>query len=78
MKYFEKEDVIHLSIRAGSEFDSIELEPNITAELDADGNVIGVEILNASEYIRQGLLASIRSHFPDSNTLSLKQHRGTP
>ena len=48
MRYFEEEDVLHVTIAEGSETASVELNPNITAELDEKGQLIGIEILNAS------------------------------
>lgn len=48
MIYFEEEDILHLRISEGPESNSLELSPNITAELNADGELIGIEILNAS------------------------------
>ena len=50
--YFEKEDVLHLMISDEPESDSIELSPNITAELNDNGELIGIEILNASTFIQ--------------------------
>ena len=51
MTYFEKEDILHLVISDEPESDSIELSPNITAELNETGEFIGIEILNASTFI---------------------------
>lgn len=56
MIYFEKEDILHLVISDDSESDSIELSPNITAELNENGELIGVEILNASTFIQEAVL----------------------
>ena len=42
MTYFEKEDILHLVISDESESDSIELSPNITAELNENGKLIGM------------------------------------
>lgn len=56
MIYFEAEDVLHLAISEEPEADSIELSPNITAELNAAGELIGIEILNASTYLRDSIL----------------------
>ena len=50
--YFEKEDILHLVISDEPESDSIELSPNITAELNENGELIGIEILNASTFIQ--------------------------
>lgn len=46
--YFEEADVLHLRIREGPEASSVEIGPNVTAELDEDGELIGIEILEAS------------------------------
>ncbi|MDE0681903.1 MAG: DUF2283 domain-containing protein [Candidatus Poribacteria bacterium] len=48
MTYFEEEDILHLVISDDPESDSIELSPNITAELNDNGELIGIEILNAN------------------------------
>ena len=52
MTYFEKEDILHLVISDEFESDSLELSPNITAELNDNGELIGIEILNASAFIQ--------------------------
>ena len=52
MTYFEKEDILHLVISDEPESDSIELSPNITAELNENGELIRIEILNASILFR--------------------------
>ena len=58
MVYFEKEDILHLAISEELESNSLELSPNITAELNSDGELIGIEILNASTFIRESILES--------------------
>ena len=58
MAYFEEEDILHLTISEEPESDSLELSPNITAELNSDGELIGIEILNASTFIRDSILES--------------------
>ncbi len=50
IRYFEQEDVLHLLIAEGPESGSVELSPNITVELNDKNEIIGVEILNASEF----------------------------
>ena len=52
MIYFEKEDILHLAISEEEETNSIELSPNITAELNEKGELIGIEILHASTFVR--------------------------
>ncbi len=59
--YFEKEDILHLLIADGPEIRSLELSPNITVELGAEDELIGVEILNASGFLRDAVLESIQA-----------------
>ena len=61
MMYFEKEDILHLSISDEPEADSVELSPNITAELDDKGELIGIEILQASTFVRDSILESVQA-----------------
>jgi len=60
MTYFQEDDVLHLSISEGPEVGRVEISPNITAELNAQGDLIGIEILNASTFIRDSLLESVQ------------------
>ena len=50
MTYFEKDDVLHLSISSEKEAGSVEIAPNVTVELNDKGELIGVEILEASRF----------------------------
>jgi uncharacterized protein YuzE len=61
LAYFENEDVLHLAISDEPESGSIELSPNITAELNDKGELIGIEILNASAFIRDSILESVQA-----------------
>lgn len=61
LTYFEKEDILHLAISDEPESGSIELNPNITAELNGKGELIGIEILNASVFIRDSILESVQA-----------------
>ena len=60
MSYFEKEDILHLTISDAVEAGSVEVSPNITAELDAQGALIGIEILEASTFIRDAILDTVQ------------------
>ena len=60
MAYFEQEDILHLAITDEPERDSMELSPNITAELNDEGELIGIEILNASAFIGDSVLESMQ------------------
>jgi len=61
MDYFEDEDILHLVISDKEESNSVELSPNITAELDKNGELIGIEILEASSFIRDSILESAQA-----------------
>lgn len=60
MNYFKEEDILHLLISQEPEAGSVEISPNVTAELNAAGELIGVEILNASTYIRDFIVESVQ------------------
>ena len=56
LSYFEHEDILHLVVAEGEEEHSVELSPNVTAELNAAGDLIGIEILEASTFLRDAIL----------------------
>ncbi|MBI4652105.1 DUF2283 domain-containing protein [Candidatus Desantisbacteria bacterium] len=58
MAYFKDEDILHVVISDEKEVSSIELNPNITAEINEKGELIGIEILKASSFIRDSILES--------------------
>ena len=60
MAYFEAEDILHLTVASGPEVQSVELSPDITVEMDAQGQILGVEILNASQFLRDSIMDSIQ------------------
>mgnify|MGYP001801894253 CR=1 FL=1 len=59
MNYFKQEDILHLLISEEPEASSVEVGLNVTAELNQEGELIRVEILNASTYIRDSILESV-------------------
>lgn len=61
MTYFKDEDILHLVISEENEASSVELSPNITAELNKDGEIIGIEILEASSFIRDSILEAAQA-----------------
>jgi uncharacterized protein YuzE len=61
MTYFESNDILHVCISDEGEASSVELTPNITAELNEVGELIGIEILDASSYIRDVILESVQA-----------------
>ena len=61
IRYFEQQDVLHLVITDEPERRSVELSPNITVELNDRNEMIGVEILNASDFLRDTVLDSVQA-----------------
>ncbi len=61
IRYFEQEDILHLVISEEPESRSLELSPDITVELNDQNELIGVEILNASKFLRDAVLESIQA-----------------
>ena len=53
LSYFEQEDILHLAISEEDEASSLELSPNVTAELNERGELIGIEILNARTFVQE-------------------------
>jgi uncharacterized protein YuzE len=60
LTYFETEDVLHILLSDEKEAGSVELSPNITVELNEAGEMIGVEILEASEFLKNTVLESMQ------------------
>jgi uncharacterized protein YuzE len=73
MTYFEENDVLHLLISEEDEAGSVELSPNITAELNDKGDLIGLEILNASTYVRDSILETAQA-----KVLSISSSQNSP
>jgi uncharacterized protein YuzE len=61
IRYFEQQDVLHLVITDEPESRSVELSSNITVELNDRNEMIGVEILNASDFLRDTVLDSLQA-----------------
>lgn len=52
VNYDAQSDVLYLGAKPGIEEEQIEIAPGISAELDASGKVIGIEVLNASRVFK--------------------------
>ncbi len=72
MTYFKDEDVLHLAVSDAKEAGSVELSPNVTAELNDKGELIGIEILEASSFIRDSILEAAQARMLD---LSLSHNK---
>ncbi len=47
----EKEDILYLA-KEGMEHEVVEISPGVNAELDEKGNLIGIELFNASTLLK--------------------------
>ena len=61
ISYFSEVDVLHLVISEEEEATSIELSSNITAELNERGELIGIEIMDASTFLRDAVLEGVQA-----------------
>jgi uncharacterized protein YuzE len=61
LAYFSEEDVLHLVISEEAEANSVEVSPNITAELNDKGELIGIEILHASAFLRDSVMEGVQA-----------------
>lgn len=50
--YDKQNDVLYFGVRKGVEEEFSEIAPGVAVELDKKGNVIGIEVLNASKVLK--------------------------
>ena len=51
VSYDDKEDILYLA-KEGEEQEVIELSPGVNVELDSSGELIGIELFNASSLLK--------------------------
>ncbi len=61
MTYFKDEDILHLTTSEEYEANSVELSPNVTAELNEKDELIGIEIIDASSFIRDSIMEAAQA-----------------
>ena len=52
LNYDAEGDVLYIATKEGEEEEFVEIAPGVNVELDARGEVIGIEILNASKFFK--------------------------
>jgi len=52
VRYDPKSDVLYFLVRDGEEERFVEVAEGVNVELDQEGQLLGVEILNASRFLR--------------------------
>jgi len=69
--YDQEADVLYIQLREVTPTDSTDLEEGITADLDAEGHVIGLEVLDARLRLGESALANFAlERFP----LTISEH----
>jgi uncharacterized protein YuzE len=59
LTYDSESDALYLLLRPAVPVDSVDYEEGVTVDLDAEGHVIGVEILDASERLDADAVAEL-------------------
>jgi uncharacterized protein YuzE len=62
VRYDASSDVLYIATRKGAEEEFIEVAPGVNVELDAKGNVLGVEILRATDTLKDFLKSLGKRH----------------
>lgn len=52
LNYDSKSDILYIAIKKGKEEEFVEIAQGVNVELDENGKVIGIEILNASNFLK--------------------------
>jgi len=65
IEYDPEADALYIQIRDVPPSDNIDIEEGVTVDVDAEGHIVGVEILDASKRLSPSDLANITIHkFP--------------
>jgi uncharacterized protein YuzE len=59
LTYDPEGDVLYVRLRDETPSDSIDIEEGVTAELDSEGHLIAIEVLDASERLTAEELTSV-------------------
>lgn len=65
IEYDPEADALYIQIREVHPDDNIDIEEGVTVDIDAEGHIVGVEILGASKRLSPSDLTSLTIHkFP--------------
>ena len=53
--YDAKVDALYIAMKGGPESDVVEVAPGVNVELDRKSKIIGIEILNAAQFLKSVL-----------------------
>ena len=61
IRYDPKSDILYILIKEGEVSDTDEIDEDVWIEYDKDGNIIGIELWNASEKVISNILKEIKN-----------------
>ena len=59
IEYSKSIDALYIKLRQAEIADSRDIEEGVTVDLDSDGHIVGIEILDASEKLNMSELVNI-------------------
>ncbi len=59
IEYDKQEDILYLLLRRAKPYDTVDIEEGVTVDLDAEGHIVGIEILDACDRLGTKSLRSI-------------------
>lgn len=59
IEYDPEVDALYIQLREADAADSVDIEEGVTVDLDAQGHIIGIEILDASERLGKEQLHNV-------------------
>jgi len=59
IKYDEEADALFIKLREGNYYESDEIKEGFVLDYDESGNIVAIEILNASNYIDPADLSTV-------------------
>ena len=60
VRYDEQVDVLYIRLKETPYHESDEIKEGLVLDYDKDGNVIGIEVLDASEYLAPDELTTVK------------------
>lgn len=65
LKYYEDCDVLYFFLKKGEERESIEVAPGVTLELNDKKEIIGIEILDASKFLKTFVMTNFKKQLQE-------------
>ncbi len=59
LRYYQETDSLYIELQSRPGVEALEIAPNLVVDLDADGNVVGLDIDHASKHLDLSTLETI-------------------